>query len=66
MKRKFQIGTVTVEDPNPLSSLQDVFALLVARFPQVRFSSLLESDGEAVDAETVLYRIPLPPVKTNG
>jgi hypothetical protein len=66
MKRVFGIGTLTVDDPAPLGSLQDAFELLVQRFPQLRHSAVFESDGVVVDEQTVRYAIPLVPAKTNG
>lgn len=70
MLRKFKIGKLLVDDPNPMETdLNKVFELLVAKFPHIRYSGLFSSDAtpDPESDNTLIYDIPLvSKARTNG
>jgi len=66
MKRTFQIGALTVDDPAPLGTLAEAYELLCHRFPQLRGTEIFESDAQVVSEDELKYVVQQIPAKTNG
>ncbi|MDA0152440.1 hypothetical protein OH460_09005 [Vibrio sp. Makdt] len=69
LQRKFQIGRIVLDDPDPTATVDQVRELHSNDYPMVRHTSIFEGDGvpEEVKGEMVLlYKYVLPPTKING
>ena len=67
LARKFKIGALELEDPNPFGTLDDVQAALAAQFPMLRHTRIFESDATpSACGGFLVYEFILPPVKTQG
>jgi hypothetical protein len=67
--RKFKLGALVLDDPNPTAELEEVQRLLAKQFPQVRHTHIYSSDGivsEVNGAQVVTYEFIVPPVSVNG
>lgn len=71
--RKFKIGALVLDDPNPSLSVSQVQEVHAKQFPQVRFTTIFNSDGVIVDDATqnsvapyLLFEYVIPPVSVNG
>ncbi|MCQ1058373.1 PRTRC system protein C [Photobacterium sp. ZSDE20] len=69
LKRIFQLGALSLDDPDPTMTVAEVKRVHSQQFPQVRFTTLYAEDGVPKDiaGDTVLlFEYVLPPVSTNG
>lgn len=69
LERKFKIGALVLDDPNPSISINEVQEIHSKLFPQVRFTTIFNSDGQVGlhEEKTVLmFEYILPPVSVNG
>jgi hypothetical protein len=67
LPRRFIIGLLTLEDPLPEGSLEEVQAILAQEHPSVRHTHIFHSDSRISDCSEFLdFHVVLPPVKTNG
>ena len=65
LRRTFKIGSAIVDDPVPGLPLETAQQILSATYPQVRWTTLYETDGLLV-GNTLQYEFLIPPDKTNG
>jgi hypothetical protein len=67
LPRKFQIGASILEDVLPTGSLDEVSEILAHQYPVLRHTKIFESDAQLSECSTfLLYKVVLPPVKTQG
>lgn len=69
LPRKFKLGRLFLDDPDPTASLHDVRGLHAKDFPVVRQTTVFDNDGvpDEVDGMPVLlFEYIVPPVKVNG
>lgn len=69
MSRKFKIGRLVLDDPNPDYSLTQVLETHVPDYPQLRHTQVFDMDGvpELIDGVMCLvFAYQLPPIKING
>ncbi|WP_288987620.1 PRTRC system protein C [uncultured Pseudoalteromonas sp.] len=67
LPRKFKLGAMSLEDPMPSGSLDQVVEVFGEQYPMVRFTRIFESDAVVSQCGLFLeYEIKLPPVKVNG
>lgn len=64
---KFKIGSALIVDPAPHSPLLKKVEMLARNYPQMRFTTVYESDLR-LDLEDgfAVYDVKLPPAKVNG
>ena len=65
MPRVFQVNATQISDPCPDGPLENSVRSLALNYPQFRHTQVFEEDGEVVN-DKVVYKLQLPPVKTNG
>lgn len=61
----FVIGSAEVEFPLQDASIEENRTILMPRFPQLCWTSIIPSDAEFSSGK-MLVKVILPPVKTNG
>lgn len=69
LERKFKIGALILNDPNPSLTIDQVREIHAKQYPLVRSVKLWESDGniEMFDGYNVLmYTYSMPPTSVNG
>ncbi|KJG37652.1 hypothetical protein UA32_11845 [Photobacterium angustum] len=69
IKRKFKIGALMLDDPNPDLTIDQVREIHSKQYPLVRGVTLWESDGEVAEhngEQVFLYTYNLPPTSVNG
>jgi len=67
LPRRFIIGLLTLSDPLPDGSLEEVQAILAQEHPNVRHTHIFDTDACVSDCGEFLdFHVVLQPVKTNG
>lgn len=62
----FQCGARKIPAPLPGKSLQENVNRLMQSFPFFRFTTVLESDAVIMEDKSIVYKVEMPPAKTNG
>ncbi|WP_428774869.1 hypothetical protein [Vibrio sp.] len=66
VQRIWKIGAARITDPCSALPFAQSFEILAKSHPQVRHTTVFESDGIVQEDGSVLYEIQLLPAKTNG
>ncbi|AZL83410.1 hypothetical protein EIJ81_00660 (plasmid) [Aliivibrio salmonicida] len=69
LPRKFKIGALTLSDPSPMLSVEEVKRIHSQQYPQVRMTTMYLEDGEIIEIageQVMLFTYVLPPISTNG
>lgn len=69
IERKFKIGALVLDDPDPKLTIDKVREIHAKQYPLVRGVTLWESDGQLTELDgnqVLLYTYTLPPTSVNG
>lgn len=67
--RKFQIGSLVLDDPSPTMSISEVHEVHCKQYPTLRSTTLFNSDGvigEVAGETCILFTYVMPPASVNG
>lgn len=67
LPRRFVINDITLDDPVPLGTLDDVLESLTQSHPNLRHTKIFDSDAKISPCgEYIDFNVCFPPVKTDG